>query len=101
MGSVTKGRSPSHAITRMLQMLQRNMPLIVAGGLQPGLLFGPTRLNVADDPTRGVPLRAPSNPLPTWMEHSEGLELAFATAPGHRSAVGWVRLVMRLLPASS
>ena len=51
-----KGRSSSRALDRELK---RAAALQVAGGLYPAIQFGPTRLNVADDPTREADLRNP------------------------------------------
>ena len=56
-GALAKGRSSA----RLLRpSLRRSAAICVAGGLFPAFVFGPTRLNVSDDPTRLVPLRTPS-----------------------------------------
>lgn len=64
LGSALKGRPASRAIRRTLQLTN---PLILAGGLQVSMLFGPTRLNVADDPTRHLEVREPWREPPLWM----------------------------------
>jgi len=94
LGSVAKGRSPSSAVTRVLQM---DMPLQIAGGLHPGLGFGPTRLNVADDPTRGRPIRSPAGPPGAWLSKPRWLEKALQTAPGTGAMVAWTRFALALL----
>ena len=54
-GALTKGRSPSRA----LQPLVRKAGAIcVCGDLYPSWGYSPTRLNVADDPTRSRPVRS-------------------------------------------
>ena len=98
LGALAKGRSSSRCLNRSCR---RVAALAVAGDLYPGWLFGPTRLNVADDPTRLVPIRAPSSisvrkPL-TWLQihHLHACHLP-------RYLSGWVRLFILLgfLPAA-
>ena len=57
LGAACKGRSSTRALGKVLK---RIASVQLACGLQVGVIFGPTRLNVADDPTRSTPLRAPS-----------------------------------------
>ncbi|CAE7864492.1 unnamed protein product [Symbiodinium microadriaticum] len=53
-GAIAKGRSSS----RLLRpVLLRMCATLAGGGVYLGLAHAPTRLNVADDPTRSVPLR--------------------------------------------
>ncbi len=92
LGVLAKGRSSSRCLNRSCR---RVAALVVAGDLYPGWLFGPTRLNVADDPTRLVPIRAPSaisvqRPL-TWLQvhHLHACHLP-------RYLSGWVRLFILL-----
>jgi hypothetical protein len=59
-----KGRS---AAPRLKVSVRKNGALQTAGGLYPGLHWGRTHWNVADDPTRGRPLRTPPRPVPRWM----------------------------------
>ena len=52
-----KGRTTSHVLQ---PGLYRAAAITVGAGLYPAFGFAPTRLNIADDPTRDAPLRAPS-----------------------------------------
>ena len=54
LGSVTKGRSSTRTLS---SALKRSTALQLSFGLSPATAFGPTRLNIADDPTRDAPLR--------------------------------------------
>ena len=54
--SVAKGRSSSKALASLLRKI---MAVSLAFGIFIAILFVPTRLNVADDPTRSAPLRDP------------------------------------------
>ena len=56
-GALTKGRSSSD---RLQKTCKRSAAIQLAFGLYPGWNFAPTRLNVADDPTRRAPVRSPS-----------------------------------------
>ena len=56
-GAFSKGRSSARSLQKLLAQSAATQ---VAAGLYPGNLFGPTRLNTADDPTRNVLLRPPS-----------------------------------------
>ena len=56
-GSISKGRSSAYALS---PALRRAAAIQVAFGLYPSLGFAPTRLNVADDPTRDQRLREPA-----------------------------------------
>jgi hypothetical protein len=53
-GALAKGRSSSKSLQRVCR---KAGVLQVAADLYPGWVFGPTRLNVADDPTRDADLR--------------------------------------------
>eukprot|EP00438_Fugacium_kawagutii_P012665 Skav215620 [mRNA] locus=scaffold666:640257:644840:- [translate_table: standard] len=55
-GAITKGRSASYAL---MPGLQRACALQIVADLYPAWIFSPTRLNVADDPTRDSEVRAP------------------------------------------
>ena len=54
LGSHAKGRTSAKLLK---PSLRKCGALIGAAGLYPGVLFGPTRLNVSDDPTSGRPCR--------------------------------------------
>ena len=89
-GSISKGRSSARAL---LPSLRKSAAVQVAFGLYPALGFAPTKLNVADDPTRDQPLRKTdslslSEKLPTRrlaQIHATGLSAV---------AARWVRLVL-------
>ena len=54
--AIAKGRSSSKALSSLLRKM---MAVSVAFGVVLSVLFAPTRLNVADDPTRSTSLRLP------------------------------------------
>lgn len=92
-----KGRSSSRALQ---PSLQKSAAVQVAYGLYPSLGFAPTRLNVADDPTRDTPVRITDaislcdalSPERVKKLHSTGLS---------RPAAGWVRLSILLTIATA
>ena len=88
--SHAKGRSSSRALT---PSLQKAAALQVAGGLYGSLGFAPTRLNVADDPTREQRLRDSSR-----RSAVEGLTIGaiqkLHTFQFQRPLAGWLRLVI-------
>lgn len=94
LGSVLKGRSASRAIQLALQLTN---PLLLAGGIQITMLFGPTRLKVADDPTWDSPVRLPLLPLPPWVAHPEAFREISALPPLPRVLAAWARLVVNEL----
>lgn len=90
-GALSKGRSSSKALQ---PLLRRAGSVCVAADLYPGWTYSPTRLNVADDPTRDCDLR-------DGLAHSlvsSGVSLARLRAPGlrglRRFAANWARLVL-------
>ena len=90
-GALTKGRSPSRA----LQPLMRKAGAVcICADLYPAWGYSPTRLNVADDPTRCRQLRAASKLSLVkfgcrWdLLRSDGLRGL------RRFAANWVRLVL-------
>ena len=58
-----KGRSVSRSLNLELQ---KSLGFILGGGVQSYLMYCPTKLNPADDPTRGAAVREPSLPEPSW-----------------------------------
>ncbi len=93
-GAVSKGRSSSRAISAVLKRL---CSTFVAGSLYATLPFCPTRLNVADDPTRDHPIRPPGNSLSIQSWPKDAL-IRFASLPRlRRWAANWVRLVLLCL----
>lgn len=81
-------------------ILRRINSLLVAAGIYLVVFFCPTRLNIADDPSRDVPLRAAV--VGAGFEHMDFATLnAVATHPRFRRwASNWTRLVFLLLGAS-
>ena len=92
--AASKGRTSSYSLA---SVLRRYNALCVAGGLYINVPFIPTRLNIADDPTREVPLRSSSGsfdlaswPASSWYSVSSLPKL-------RRWSSNWVRLVLSLL----
>ena len=91
-GALAKGRSTS---TGLQATCKRSAAIQLAAGLYPGWTYAPTRLNVADDPTRHAVIRSPCSRsflgvveltvLQRW--HSVSLR---------RHAANWCRLVILL-----
>ena len=63
LGCMLKGRSASRSLNLELQ---KSLGFILGGGVQSYLMYCPTKLNPADDPTRGAAVREPSLPEPSW-----------------------------------
>ena len=89
-GAHAKGRSSSRA---MLTSLRKSAAYQIAGNIYPSLGFSPTRLNVADDPTRSVDLRQSSpHAILDYLKLDDALILH-----GHalrRPFANWLRLVI-------
>ena len=91
--SHAKGRSSARAL---MPSLKKSAALQVAAGLYPSYGFAPTRLNVADAPTR-------DNPLPETAENSltERLDVnslrTLHSLCFSRVAAAWIRMVLLLL----
>ena len=62
---LVKGRSSSRSLNRELR---RSLPDHLTQQTHPRYGFIRPRFNPSDDPTRDVPLRKPSEPLPSWWE---------------------------------
>ena len=90
-----KGRSSSRALAPLLRKL---MALSLAYAVYASGLFCPTRLNPSDDPTRDVPLRAPTGTA-SYLDFLSGTGLyALASLPRlRRWASNWTCLVLGLL----
>ena len=95
--SHAKGRSSSVALT---PSLRKAAAIQVASGLYGSVGFAPTRLNVADDPTRDVAVRQPA--LRSILEGAslESIQ-KLHSLQFSRVLAGWIRLVILLgfLPA--
>ena len=90
-GSVSKGRSSSFAVAAILRQI---CSLCIIGGLYAVTPFVPTRLNVADDPTRDRPPRppCPGLALDTWSRSS--IFALARIASSKKWISNWVRLVL-------
>ncbi|CAE7205238.1 unnamed protein product [Symbiodinium sp. KB8] len=93
LGSHTKGRSSAKVIRRSLQ---RAGCTIIAGGLYPSVLFGPTRWNAADDPSRDAELRAPSGTSLNKGLSREELRGLSSLKMLTRPRANWLRLALLL-----
>lgn len=92
--ATSKGRTSSLGLA---SILRRVTAQVVAAGLYVNIPFCPTRLNVADDPTRDRPIRE-SSPGLRCGEMSKAELFELANFPKMRRwASNWVRLILRLL----
>ena len=91
--AVQKGRSSSIGLSGPLRRLDATA---VAASLYFCTPFVPTRLNIADDPTRDAPLRDPSGSLDLSSWGSDDLELLCKLPRLRRWASNWVRLCLSL-----
>ena len=90
-GALGKGRSASRAISCLFRRIGSSL---AAGGIYLTTPFCPTRLNIADDPTRNHPLRPPQRSFGDWTRSSF---MDLASLPGlKRCASNWARVVLRL-----
>eukprot|EP00438_Fugacium_kawagutii_P026205 Skav223835 [mRNA] locus=scaffold1256:189550:193986:- [translate_table: standard] len=67
-GAIIKGRSASHSLNRELR---RSLPDVLGFGIYSCTGYVNTKINPADDPTRGAQLREPSCELPQWWTEAE------------------------------
>ena len=91
--AAAKGRSTSVALT---PGLRRACSLQIAYGLYPGYGFAPTRLNIADDPTRLVDLRRAAG-FPLHRHLSVPALRNLGRLRLRRSLAAWVRLCLAIL----
>ena len=92
-GALAKGRSSADGLQRTCK---RSSAIQVAFGLYPGWNFAPTRLNIADDPTRWVPVRSPV-PLSVREGLSQQQIQLLHSCQLSRWASNWLRLCILLL----
>eukprot|EP00438_Fugacium_kawagutii_P033672 Skav204069 [mRNA] locus=scaffold3:515457:529911:- [translate_table: standard] len=91
-GALAKGRSSSRCL---LPVLRRSAACQLAGNLYPSQSFAPTRLNVADDPTRERQLRQPSQfSILDFLTLEEVRGLHWRRAS--KGVAGWIRLCILL-----
>ena len=93
-----KGRTSSLGLA---PVLRRFCALCVAGGLFWHSPYVPTRLNVADDPTRLCPLRSSSGCLNVFDWSEDDLYRLSALPRLRRWTSNWVRIVICLLGPSA
>ena len=98
-GALAKGRSSSNGLQGACK---RSTALQIAYGLYPGWCFAPTRLNVADDPTRLTGVRPPvQSSFRKILTHDQ--TRALHSCHLARWSSNWLRLSLLLLsmPSSS
>ena len=96
-GALAKGRSSS---TGLQKTCKKSAAIQLAFGLYPGWCFAPTRLNVADDPTRRCALRSPSLLCITKKLSAAQLQAVHSHLLS-RWAANWSRLVILLIICQS
>ena len=89
-GAASKGRSASLGLTPILRRLNA---VSVAASLFFTLPYVPTRLNVADDPTRNCQLRSSLHSVSSGLDKDSLFDLASMSGQ-RRWASNWVRLVL-------
>ena len=90
-GALAKGRSSAKLLR---PSLRRAAALTIGGGLYPAFVFGPTRLNTSDDPTRRVPLREPC-PASVVRDLDEDSWTQLCGLPGlSKPRANWLRLAL-------
>ena len=92
-GATAKGRSSSRSLSSILRKVNSRM---VAFGIYMVNPFCPTRWNVADDPSREVPLRDSVNGFGIQNLCDEDLKFLASVKPTRRWASNWIRLVLLL-----
>ena len=91
LSALVKGRSPSHGLRKVLR---RSGAVTVAGGLYPAYHFGPTRINIADCPTRDNELPVPCQSIVDRLSTLEEVLDFASVAELRRPKANWVRLFM-------
>ena len=94
LGAASKGRSSTRALRKILF---QSAALQISSGLYPSVAYGPTRLNVADDPTRNVSLRAPCELSVLGALRPGDLYLACGFKQLRRPTANWLRLACLLV----
>ncbi len=89
--SAAKGRSSSKALSGSLEQM---CAIQVGGGLYPGFNYAPSKLNVADDPTRFLAVRPPARDPPSWCRDADFVRWLASLPPMHRLYSKWARLFL-------
>ena len=97
--SSSKGRSPAAALRGTLR---RRCAQLVGRGVYPSYVFGPTRLNTADPPTRFKDLEPPIGELPSWaMGSDDVVDFVCGLPPSNAPLTNWARIVLHLVDAGA
>ena len=89
-GALAKGRSSALTLS---PVLKQAAAIQVAGCLYPAYSYGPSKLNVSDDPSRGVPIREGSDR--SLLDFLDAEEVRGEGAVGlRRFQANWLRLVV-------
>ena len=92
--AIAKGRSSSRALTPLLRKI---MAVCIAFQIALSILFAPTRLNIADDPTRSTSLRSPHEGPSFLAEMSDEEVFKLAELPPSRRWISnWTALFLGL-----
>ena len=91
IGALAKGRSSSSALQ---PLCKRACATQVSSGTYPGWVFAPTRLNIADDPTRSKPVRSPLSHSILQLDFLDLRELSGVRL--RRPYANWIRLLLLL-----
>ena len=93
--SSSKGRSPAAALRGTLR---RRCAQLLGRGVYPSYLFGPTRFNTADAPTRFKELAPPLGTLPAWAFGSDdAVDLVCGLPPRNAAVSAWARITLHLV----
>ena len=76
--------------------MQKTSVLQLAGRLYPSYHFCPSRLNVADDPTRHKEVRKAVRNPPAWLGDPKIMQWLLELPPVCRKIGAWTRFVLRI-----
>ena len=92
--SGAKGRSSS---VLLQSSLEKMCCIQLVGRLYPGFQFAPTRLNIADAPTRHADVPEPCRPPSSWLRDLNLVEFVLCLPGLRRAAANWAGLTLALL----
>ncbi len=93
LAALLKGRSAS---ARLNVALKQSLATYLGAGIYCSFGFVPSLSNVADDPTRGKPIRSRIGPSPKWLESAESGD--FTAMDEWLASVGYDPLEVAKLP---
>ena len=98
IGAAAKGRSSSFAISRILQGC---LGYVLGSGLYTSLLHCYSGDNVADNPSRGKPVQAPTREVPLWLESllrgdTQAFDQVVLSAKIKKIPARWLRFLLLL-----